>query len=233
MNLGFNPFLMRPAGAIPLPVFGFLAAWGAPQANTTSAPPPRPARTDTEKADKVVAFRNPDEYERVVDLHYRSLYLFALSLSRNEHDAWDLTHDTFVKWVHHQHRIRDRDRTKTWLFTTLYRQFLDQTRRKGRHSHFDGDEVPAAESLHDAPPPAVPDARAVDRAQMMRLLQALPEKYRAPITLFYLEDCSYKEIARILDIRIGTVMSRLSRAKALLAERLEDTPANLSSTDET
>jgi RNA polymerase sigma-70 factor (ECF subfamily) len=55
----------------------------------------------------------------------------------------------------------------------------------------------------------------------LKALQGLPEKFRAPLSLFYLEDCSYLEVANILDIRAGTVMSRLSRAKAMLARRLE------------
>lgn len=177
--------------------------------------------------EKIIRFASHREYEDVVEQHYRSLYLFALSLARNEHDAWDLTHETMVKWVHHHHKIRDRSKTKTWLFTTLYRTFLDLARKRGRHDSIDPDEnAPTKTQLatHE-----VPDARAVDRARVMSLLQGLPEKFRAPLTLFYLEDCSYREIAHILSIRPGTVMSRLSRAKAMLAERIERSSENPSS----
>jgi RNA polymerase sigma factor (sigma-70 family) len=174
------------------------------------------------EGDKVVEFASHQEYEDIVEKHYRSLYLFALSLARNEHDAWDLTHETMVKWVKQNHRIRDRSKTKTWLFTTLYRTFLDLARKRVRHDSFDASDdsaTPVQLMTHDAP-----DARKVDRERVLVLLQGLPEKFRAPLTLFYLEDCSYREIAEILSIRPGTVMSRLSRAKAMLAERIEGAP---------
>jgi len=211
--------------ALPLnfPLFSWLAAALRPQASQAGNSAPS---TPTTREDKVVAFVDPDEYTRIVDQFYRPLYLFALSLARNEHDAWDLTHDTFLKWVGHQHRIRDRARTKTWLFTTLYRQFLDHARKRGRHATFEADTGAPPEAMpSNAAPATVPDARSLDRAHVMRLLQGLPENYRAAITLFYLEDCSYKEIARILDVRIGTVMSRLARGRQLLADRLEQAPS--------
>jgi RNA polymerase sigma factor (sigma-70 family) len=177
------------------------------------------SRTPSPKVENIVEFAPPADYGQIVEQHYRSLYLFALSLARNEHDAWDLTHETMLKWVHHHHRIRDRAKTKTWLFTALYRTFLDLARRRRRHDPHDPiGEVFASlpDAVHE-----VPAARSLDQARVMALLGGLPERLRAPLTLFYLEDCSYHEIARILSIRPGTVMSRLSRAKAVLAERIE------------
>jgi len=154
-----------------------------------------------------------DDFEQLVALHYEALYRFALSLTRSESDACDLTQQTFYVWATKGHQLRDRNRVKSWLFTTLHREFLDSRRRSTRFPHFE---------LQDAEPdlPTIsPDmVSALDAARAVELLGHVNEPYRAAIALFYLEDCSYREIADVLGVPIGTVQSRISRGMAQLQQ---------------
>lgn len=153
---------------------------------------------------------------RLVDAHYASLYRFALSLARSAADAADLTQQTFYIWATKGSSLRDVDKAKTWLFTTLYREFIRTRRRDGRMSFIE--DLPPAEQ--DPPDLAADDVARLDNQLVMDALQSVGETFRAPLTLFYLKDLSYQEIATILDVPIGTVMSRLSRGKAHLREAL-------------
>jgi RNA polymerase sigma factor (sigma-70 family) len=160
----------------------------------------------------------PSEYEALVAAHYAQLYRFALSLARNEADASDLTQQAFYLLATKGTQIREASKAKSWLATTLYREFLNSRRRSTRFEHV-SIEQDAAEL-----PSANPDlARNLDGASALAALQNVPEPYRAPLSLFYLQDHSYQEIADILDIPIGTVMSRLSRGKTELRRLLSDT----------
>lgn len=145
------------------------------------------------------------------------LYRFGLSLSRKESDAFDLTQQTFYAWASKGHQLRDASKVKTWLFTTLYRDFLARKRHDDRFVEAEADSQ-FAEPLHVAPSVV----NALDAGIVQEALHALEERYRAPVTLFYMKQHSYREIAEILSIPIGTVMSRISRGKAVLRERLSD-----------
>ena len=157
------------------------------------------------------------DFEKLVEEFYMPLYRFALSLSRNESDAFDLTQQTFYAWAKKGHQLRDTSRVKTWLFTTLYREFLAKKRRAERFVHVEEDAV-FAEPVEISP--SAIDA--IDAAIVQKALHQLEERYRAPLTLFYMEQHSYREIAEILSLPIGTVMSRISRGKAELRRRLSD-----------
>jgi RNA polymerase sigma-70 factor (ECF subfamily) len=152
----------------------------------------------------------------LVDQYYAALYRFALSLARNQADACDLTQQTFYVWATKGHTLRDSAKAKTWLFTTLYREFLRGRRRDLRVTLLD-DLPPGGAELADD---EVDRVRLLDGAIVMEALGAVAEKFRAPLTLFYLEDLSYQEIAETLGVPIGTVMSRLSRGKDLLRAAL-------------
>src|SRR5580698_351315 len=77
------------------------------------------------------------EFESLVERFYAPLYQFAYSLTRVEADACDLTQQTFTIWAAKGHQLRDASKVKTWLFTTLHREFLDSRRRHTRFPHFD------------------------------------------------------------------------------------------------
>ncbi len=158
-------------------------------------------------------------FEEVVNAQYEPLYRFAFSLVQREGEARDLTQDAFTKLADKAHQIEDRSRLKSWLFTTLYRAFLDSKRRDKRYPHV---EVGAVDAEL---PVSLPDAGGhLDAAAARQALMQVDEVYRAPLILFYLEDHSYLEIAAILDIPPGTVMSRISRGRAILRRLMEDKP---------
>lgn len=154
---------------------------------------------------------DPPAFEELVATWYQPLYRFAYSMAKNQDEAADLVQQTFLVWAQKGASLRDGSKVKSWLFTTLYREFL---RGRRRAQHVDHREPEMLEL--DLPPEEPGMADAADAQTAMESLQEVDEAFRAPLTLFYLEDLSYKEIAETLDIPIGTVMSRLSRGKAQL-----------------
>jgi RNA polymerase sigma-70 factor (ECF subfamily) len=162
------------------------------------------------------------DFEQLVDAHYAALYRFALSLAKNEMDAADLTQQTFYIWAEKGHELRDAAKAKTWLFTTIYREFLGRRRHETRFPKVALDEAP--DEAADAP--VVADK--IDAAAALEALGKLEENYRAPVTLFYLKQFSYTEIADVLNVPIGTVMSRLSRGKAQLRQLLSEKQRDVS-----
>lgn len=146
------------------------------------------------------------------------LYRFGLSLSRKESDAGDLVQQTFYAWAAKGHQLRDQSKVKTWLFTTLYREFLAQRRHDARYVEVTGDDAQFIEPQHVSP--SAVDA--LDAATVQEALHRLDDRYRAPVTLFYMQQHSYREIAEVLSVPIGTVMSRISRGKAELRKALQD-----------
>ncbi|MGA3172090.1 MAG: RNA polymerase sigma factor [Chthoniobacteraceae bacterium] len=162
------------------------------------------------------------DFEQIVDAHYAALYRFAFSLARSEPAAADLTQQAFYLWASRGHQLRDAAKVKSWLFTTLYREFLGQHRRDARFPQADLEGETA-----DLPAEGGSVADAIDGAAAVAALQKIDEVYRVPLTLFYLEEFSYREIAAVLEVPAGTVMSRLSRGKALLRKMLiqENDPA--------
>lgn len=156
-----------------------------------------------------------DPFEAIVSEHYEALYRFALSLTRAEADARDLTQHTFYIWATKGHQLRDFAKVKAWLYTTLHRAFLQARRRQGR---FPEQELDDAIEQSSADAPVLADQ--VDAFQVLPALAKVDEKYQAAVALFYLEDYAYKDIAAILDVPIGTVKSRIARGIAQLREIL-------------
>ncbi|MBB5351911.1 RNA polymerase sigma-70 factor (ECF subfamily) [Haloferula luteola] len=162
------------------------------------------------------------EFEELVDAHYEALFRFALSLSKNRETAADLVQQTFCIWAQKGDQLRDRSKAKTWLFTTLHREFLSLARRRRRYA--DGE---LTEEIIERTGAEEDDSeRQIDGQRALELLGELDETFRGPITLFYLQQHSYKEIAEILGIPIGTVMSRISRAKDMLKRRMTQEPSS-------
>ena len=158
---------------------------------------------------------NETDYEDAVVNFYEGLYAFGYSLSGNEDDASELAQETFYRLLTNGAMVRDSSKVKSWLFTTLYRIFLSWEQRRVRLPHF---EISGVENQIS---PVTQDQMDVLLHNAVRdSLLEVEERYRAPLTLFYLNDHSYEEIATILAVPIGTVMSRLSRGKALLRQRL-------------
>jgi RNA polymerase sigma-70 factor (ECF subfamily) len=155
--------------------------------------------------------KEADQFEAIVCEHYGPLFKFAMSLTHVESDAQDLTQQTFYVWATKGHQLRDISKVKTWLFTTLHRAFLDSRRRGVRFQHHELEEV--SQELPVFLPTFVEH---LDSSRVLSALAKVDPAYQAPVALFYLEDCSYKEIAEILGAPLGTVKSRIARGIAQL-----------------
>jgi RNA polymerase sigma-70 factor (ECF subfamily) len=153
----------------------------------------------------------PASFEELVDRHYRDLYQFALSLSGREAEAADLTQQTFTIWAEKGHQLREAGKARSWLYTTLHREFLKKRRHETRFPQV------AVDEMETDLPGAAPDlVERMDAAAVLEAFQQVDETFRGALALFYMEENSYREIAEILDLPIGTVQSRIARGKAQL-----------------
>ena len=157
-------------------------------------------------------------FENLVRDYYQPLYRFGYSLAKTEHEAKDLVQQTFCTYAEKGDSLRDPSKIKSWLFTTLYREFISRVRKNKRIDHYEPEVLEATGGATAAQAP-----RSADRSLILEALQRVDTNYRQPLTLFYMKDLSYKEISEMLDVPIGTVMSRLSRGKAQLRDIFEGT----------
>jgi RNA polymerase sigma-70 factor, ECF subfamily len=154
------------------------------------------------------------------------LYSYALVLTRNHAEAEDLVQETYVRAIPAMGRLRADSNTKGWLFTILRNIWLNQLRkrRNGRPMiEIDVDDgiansiVEPSKNSHDL------YVSKLETEQVRAAIQELPEDFREIILLREYEDLSYQEIASVLDCPVGTVMSRLGRARAKLRVLLSTT----------
>jgi RNA polymerase sigma-70 factor, ECF subfamily len=158
-------------------------------------------------------------FEQAVKAYYESLFRFAWSLTHREADASDLTQETYRRLAQKGHQIQNPSKLKSWLFTTLYRHFIDSRQEQARFEEYDNQaDLQPASSV----PPA---SDSIDGAAAREALLSLEEPFRTPLVLFYLEENSYQEIADILHVPIGTVMSRISRGREQLRARFGEPPS--------
>jgi len=150
----------------------------------------------------------------LVEQHYESLYRYAYRLSGSAADAEDLSQEAFCKAHTQFAQLRDPERAKPWLFSILRNAYLHRLRTEKTHRPISLDAIgDVAAEL----PPEVPE---IGSEQLQMALNELPEEFRTPVILFYFEEMSYRDIAEQMDLPIGTVMSRLARAKSHLKNRL-------------
>jgi RNA polymerase sigma-70 factor, ECF subfamily len=152
--------------------------------------------------------------EQLVADHYESLYRYAYRLSGSSADAEDLTQEAFCKAQANLAQLRERDRARPWLFSILRNAYLHRIRAVKQQRCISLDD---AEELPDSMPGSLPE---IDPEQLQQALNELPEVFRNVIVLYYFESFSYRDIAEQMDLPIGTVMSRLARAKGYLKARL-------------
>ena len=158
--------------------------------------------------------RAPMEITQLVAEHHQAVYRYAYRLTGTATDAEDLTQQVFLTAHGKLGQLRKTESVRSWLFTILRHRFLKSCQRK---------RPVAAGSIElnvENIPAEVHDAEAIDREALQRALDQLTPLYRTVVTMFYYEDCSYREIAEKLDVPIGTVMSRLARAKGHLRSLL-------------
>ena len=161
-----------------------------------------------------------DEISTLIEPHIPALRRYAWALLRDREGADDLVQDCLERALSRRHlRRRDGD-MRAWLFTILRNLFVDGLRRRSREgSRIDLDQVADL-----AAPSADPDARVVVR-DVLDGLDTLPPDQKAVLLLVCVEDLSYEATARVLGVPVGTVMSRLSRAREKLRRAVTTPPA--------
>ena len=156
----------------------------------------------------------PADLRSLVDQHYELLYRYAYHLCGSTADAEDLTQETYCTAQAKLHQLRDARHARAWLCSILRNHYL-----RGLRLHT---AVPV-ESLENVSDPveaaAEPDSE-INAERLQQVLAELPEAFRTPLMLFYFDEYSYRQIAEQMGVPIGTVMSRLARAKAYLRSRL-------------
>jgi RNA polymerase sigma-70 factor (ECF subfamily) len=160
-----------------------------------------------------------------------ALYRTALRMTRSEAEAEDLVQETYIRAFRFRHQFTPGTNLKAWLFRILTNTFINQYRRKAaRPDTTELDDVEESilyRHMRDVSPGSAspdPEAELIDNtlsSEVKDALEALPEKFRTTL-LLDVEGFSYKEIAEVLDIPIGTVMSRLHRGRKFLQKRLYD-----------
>ena len=163
-----------------------------------------------------IPLKNHLVIERVVSELYAPVYRFALVLAQSETEAADLTQETFLILCRQYEQVREPDKIRSWLFTTLRRLFFRTLRRRQLHPEVEINPQNQEATVEPAGP------RAVDASAILSAASELEEDHRIVLELFYIADLSYKEISSALQIPIGTVMSRLARAKERLRGALTE-----------
>lgn len=157
------------------------------------------------------------------------LYGYAVSIARNRSDAEDLVQETFVRALSAEEGLRTDSNVKSWLFTILRNTWLNQVRKqRGKVSFIGGDSDDFLENIpaKDARDPYHLFVAKSDQNRVRQAIQQLPIEAREIILLREFEELSYEDIAGVLNCPIGTVMSRLARARSklrLLLSELEST----------
>ena len=161
-------------------------------------------------------------FELLAMPHLNAAYNLARWLTHNDHDAQDVVQESFVRAIRYMASFRG-DSARAWLLQivrhTCY-SWLKENRPVENVVLDDSDDA-----WQDIPAPAADEPHSIairkaDRLQVNEAIAALPVAYREVLVLRELEDLSYNDIARIADIPLGTVMSRLARARGLMREAL-------------
>ena len=157
---------------------------------------------------------NQRSVQQLVDEHYPALYRYAYRLTGSSADAEDLTQETFCKAQAQFGQLREHARARGWLFSILRNAYLHRVRSLKQQRQVSLDQVP------DLPEPLPDPLPEIEPGRLQQALGELPELFRTPVILFYFEEFSYRDIAEQMELPLGTVMSRLARAKAYLRCRL-------------
>ncbi len=187
----------------------------------TAPPPPPPPKPPPPPGTPVDEKRQSFEREALV--HLDALYRVALRLTGNAADADDLVQETMLKAYRAWHQYEQGTNAKGWLLTILRHAFINEYRRRTRHPEtVDLDAIEPFAVFEDIQEED-PQGRFFDQIvddEVLRAIDELPEQFREAIVLSDVEGMSYEEVARILSVPIGTVKSRLFRARRLLQGKL-------------
>lgn len=173
-----------------------------------------------------------ERYERTFEREFLpqidALYTFAYHLTYNEEDANDLVQETYLKAYRFIENYKEGTNAKAWLFKILKNAFINQYRKKSKKpTRVDYEEIINYHDEEDSNYSSYMDLREEMFQHMMgdevtNAINSLPVDFRVVILLCDIEGFTYEEISKIIDIPIGTVRSRLHRARNMLKEKLQE-----------
>ena len=195
-----------------------MANWPAPDPQDWQPPVSVTTKPETPRDPDILEW-TPPTWEELVRDHGARVYRLAYRLTGNPHDAEDLTQDVFVRVFRSLHRFQP-GTFEGWLHRITTNLFLDGARRRQK-IRFDGLGEGSDERLRSAwPSPSEQLADADLDHDVAAALSALPPEFRAAVVLCDIEGLTYEEISEVLDIKIGTVRSRIHRGRAQLRAAL-------------
>jgi RNA polymerase sigma-70 factor (ECF subfamily) len=175
------------------------------------------------------------KFSKIVLEHFSALKRFAFSLCKNSYDADDLVSETILKAFENHARVKDETKVKQWLFRILYNQYISNYRSRKKFveveindNEYLGDysesfslfEAIAKSNFVEEGNPEKAFISKLTQYQIETAVGELPEEFRAALILCDMEDFAYAKISLILNIPIGTVRSRISRARTILQKKL-------------
>jgi len=173
---------------------------------------------------------NAEDFSAEVLQFLEPLFATAMRLTRNRADAEDLVQDTFVKAFRHAGQFKRGTNLRAWLYTILHNTWRNRRRDASRDTvEVDSDQVEQAAAGGGGEPVETPERilmRSTLDADLQAALDELPEAFRQAIWLRDVEEFTYAEIAEMLNVPIGTVMSRISRGRRMLFEKLSSVTAS-------
>jgi len=168
--------------------------------------------------------------EALMTRYQYPLYRFCMHLCRSRAEADDLFQDVWIRVIKHEAHLDSKQSLESWLFTIAVNLYRDRYRKAKRwllriKPYWDADAL-ADEMERVADPQAAlqPEAALLDqheKALLREALAKLKDEHRITLVLFYMQECSYKEIADIMSVAEGTVKSRLHAAKQALRKQME------------
>ncbi|HSV74981.1 MAG TPA: sigma-70 family RNA polymerase sigma factor [Chthonomonadales bacterium] len=177
-----------------------------------------------------------DAFDDLVRLYERRVYNFAFRLCGNHHDACDIASDAFVRLYQAIRGFRGDSSFVTWLFRIVTNIYLDMRKRDRSHRQqslqemVELEESSVARQIEDPHPTPHAAAQASERTALLNsAIDSLPEHQRIMVVMYHHESQSYEEIAAALELPVGTVKSRLNRARLALRDRLRAHPEHFPS----
>ena len=157
-------------------------------------------------------------FEKHLSPHVPMLYKSAIRMCGNSNDAQDLIQETLYIALKSFHQLIDPAKSKSWMFSILRNLFLKDIEKTKKRAEIEFDSV--CDKLSDRQHPEGDFLRAEVRNNIQVVLNTLEERLRVVLVKFYFDGLSYKEISELLNIPIGTVMSRIARAKVYLKREI-------------
>lgn len=169
-------------------------------------------------------------FDRLLDKYESRIYNFAYRISGNHEEASDITLEAFIRAFNSIKSFRRDAAFSSWMYRIVKNVFLDRRKINEKHNHislnesYETDHGYVQRDVKDESTPSPEDTllSTEKRELIMNMLSELPDHHRIPLIMYYSEGMAYEDIAKALDLPIGTVKSRINRARTTLTEKIHD-----------